>query len=261
LQKWILDVKKKDLYVYEFERVLIGEFLDYIYIERNRTAQTRNNYLNVLRVFSGFLVEKGYANSRPTDVIKTLRKGEKERKVLKESDLQSLFSHLETSDKHYLLACKVLYYTFIRPKEMSKICIKHILLERKMIFVPSGNSKNHKSANVAIPVKLHKLLVELEIEKYNPEWFLFSDKFMPGPIRKTEKSFRDKWISIRKKLKFPETYKFYSLKDTGITDMIRSVGDVLIVRDQARHHSLSITDLYTDKEFEHANSIITKLDY
>ena len=53
--------------------------------------------------------------------------------------------------------------------------------------------------------------------------------------------------------------KFYSLKDTGITNMLKSNMDVLSVRDQARHSSISITDMYTPANVNKVNKAI--LDY
>lgn len=47
-------------------------------------------------------------------------------------------------------------------------------------------------------------------------------------------------------------YKFYSLKDTGITAMLRK-HDVLTVRDQARHSSIDITNIYTPQDVRAAN--------
>lgn len=52
--------KRPTYYVYQFDRKFCVDFLDYVFIERDNGAQTRNNYLNFLRVFSGFLVDKGY---------------------------------------------------------------------------------------------------------------------------------------------------------------------------------------------------------
>ena len=50
--------------------------------------------------------------------------------------------------------------------------------------------------------------------------------------------------------------EFYSLKDTGITDLIRENTDLLSVRNQARHHSLLMTDIYTPHDIEEANEAI-----
>lgn len=47
-------------------------------------------------------------------------------------------------------------------------------------------------------------------------------------------------------------YKFYSLKDTGITAMLRK-HDVLTVRDQTRHSSIDITNIYTPQDVRAAN--------
>lgn len=81
-------------------------------------------------------------------------------------------------------------------------------------------------------------------------------------IYRSEKSFRDYWLKVvRKELHFPDTYQFYSLKDTGITEMIHQLGDTLMVRDQARHHSVAITDKYTHGKLVKANKIIRDLDY
>ncbi|ROT14362.1 hypothetical protein EEL51_14265 [Muribaculaceae bacterium Isolate-110 (HZI)] len=57
--------KRPTYYVYQFNRSFCIDFLDYVFIERDNGAQTRNNYLNFLRVFSGFLVEKGYLGFKP----------------------------------------------------------------------------------------------------------------------------------------------------------------------------------------------------
>ena len=64
---------------------------------------------------------------------------------------------------------------------------------------------------------------------------------------------------MRKDLGLPAELKFYSLKDTGITNMLKSNMDVLSVRDQARHSSISITDMYTPTNVNKVNKAI--LDY
>lgn len=82
---------------------------------------------------------------------------------------------------------------------------------------------------------------------------------MPGRERRSEKSFRDYWNKkVRKELGLTDHYKFYSLKDTGITNMLRANTDILTVRDQARHSSILITDIYTPKDIKAANGILVR---
>jgi hypothetical protein len=54
-------------------------------------------------------------------------------------------------------------------------------------------------------------------------------------------------VEVRKALGWPDTYQFYSLKDTGITDAIDSVG-LTVTKDQARHASVQTTNRYVRKE-------------
>ena len=49
-------------------------FLDHIYIDRENTAQTRDNYLSWLRQFSTFLLQQQYVNVKPTEGIPVLGK-------------------------------------------------------------------------------------------------------------------------------------------------------------------------------------------
>ncbi len=57
----------------------------------------------------------------------------------------------------------------------------------------------------------------------------------------------------------PETYQFYSLKDTGITQMIKTLKDPYAVSTQARHHSLDITEKYVGREVRKADPLIKDL--
>ncbi|MFH0760704.1 MAG: tyrosine-type recombinase/integrase [Bacteroidota bacterium] len=251
----------EDMYVYKFDRQFISNFLDYIYVDRDRTSQTRDNYLAVLRVFSTFLVDKDYLKVRPTESLSSLgkkRRGKKNRTVLEPEDRKRLREYLEAENLHYLLACQVLYYCFIRPKEMSYMKVSHINMINRTIFIPGKTAKNYKDSIVTMPIPLVRLLEKIDLSNFPGQFYLFSNDFQPGPKRRDEKQFRDYWLKIRKKLKFPVTYKFYSLKDTGITDLIGQIGDPRMVRDQARHHSISITDIYTPHDIMKANPIIAQ---
>ena len=102
---------------------------------------------------------------------------------------------------------------------------------------------------MTLPDKVGRLMVELGVFNAPSSYYLFSDGFAPGRERKSEKRFRDYWVRyVRKALDFPAKYKFYSLKDTGITGMIENNVDILSVRNQARHSSIAITSIYTPPE-------------
>jgi integrase len=246
-------------YIYQFTRQYVIDFLEHVYIDRKNSATTRDNYLFWLRTFSTFLKEHGYLKVKPTDDIASFPKRlkKKKRTVIKEDDLVRIGAYLQEHDKPYLLACYIIHYCFIRPNEMRQIKLEHISIEKKTIFVPGENSKNRNDGVVTLPDKVLALMIELGIFNYPNSFYLFSDDFIPGETQRSEKRFRDYWATIRKKLKLPASYKFYSLKDTGITSLLREI-DVLSVRDQARHATILQTDTYTPHDITFANKLIAK---
>lgn len=236
-------------YVYQFDRTYCVEFLDHVFIKRDNGAQTRNNYLQFLRLFSGFMVEKGYAKSRPSDGISPISKRlyKKGRTVIPAEKVAKITEYCREHDKHFLLACYLLYYCFIRPVEMTRLKIGDINLKAGTITIPAECSKNKKRQSVTVPKKVLKYILELGIFSEPIQYYIFSDGLRPGRNEIDPKIFRDHWGKLRKPLGLRKEWKFYSLKDTGITEMLKSHKvQTIEVRDQARHSSLSITDIYTD---------------
>ena len=210
LEKW---KKEKNItlnFSYQWDKSNVSKFLDYIFIDRNNTVLTHNNYLAWTKSFSA-----------------------------------------------YLLACEIIHYLFIRPREMSYLRICDIHIKTQTLTLHGENTKNGNDAVITLPTHVIKLMMELNIFSHPGQDYLFSDGFCPGPERKNEKMFRDYWTRVlRKELKLSPRFKFYSLKDTGITNMLRANADVLSVRDQARHSSILITDIYTPKDIQKANEYI-----
>lgn len=247
-------------YIYQFDREFVNDFLDHIYLDRQNSPQTRDNYLGFLKTFSAFLVQHMYVKTKPTEDISCFSKRmkKKQRVVIPDEDMIRLHEYLEKKNRHYLLACYILHYCFIRPKEMSMIKLKDISLKRQTIFIGDTISKNRRDGTVTLPQKVIQLMLDLDIFSHDNEDYLFGAGYIPNGTYRDEKQFRDFWIRyVRKDLKFPDTYKFYSLKDTGITSMLRKY-DTLTVRDQARHADILMTDTYTPHDIQEANKLILK---
>lgn len=258
IENWNLNKKIKITYIYQFDKTFISEFLEHIYVDRDNTAQTRDNYLGFMRSFSTFLLQNQYVSVKPTDGINSLgkRMKKKQRTIIPDTEMVRIQQYLSDKNKYFLLASYILHYCFIRPKEMGLLQLDHISLNKQTIYVPEDNSKNRIGATITLPAKIIHLMLDLGIFNFPSQYFLFSDKFQPGAKKKSEKQFRDFWSNfVRKDLKLPNTYKFYSLKDTGITSMLRKY-DSLTVRDQARHANILMTDTYTPHDIQEANTLI-----
>ena len=256
---WNAQQRKPVTYMYQFKKDIINAFLDYLWMDAGKSARTRDNYLGWFRSFVAYLMEKNFISEDPTaniTMVQGKKKYQKNRTTIPKECMVLLKDHLEKNDRHFLLGCYVLYYCFIRPKEMTFIKLKDISVKNGTIYIAPEVSKNGKGSVVTLPDCVLKLMVDLGVLNYPSDWYLFSDDFIPGVKYRSGKQFTDAWTKVRKHFGWPEEYKFYSLKDTGITDMIRDNTDLLAVRDQARHHSLEMTNLYTPMESKEANETI-----
>ena len=260
--KEYISTQKPIYYMYQFDRAFCVDYLDWVFIDRNNGAQTRNNYLGFLRVFSGFLVEKGYLKTRPTEGIAPISKRlyNKERTVIPTDVIKKISEYCREREPDFLFACYLLYYSFIRPVEMTRLRVRHFNLKQCTLTIPGELSKNKKTQTVTIPKKVIQYGIEIGVFSAPMDDFIFSYRLKPGSVEIDPKHFRDHWENVRRALKLKKEWKFYSLKDTGITEMLKRKMAAIDVRDQARHSSLAITEIYTDHSDVEANKDILDHD-
>lgn len=245
----------------QFTKAVCAEFLDYIYIKKNVSAVRRNTYLVWMSGFFGWMVEHGILQSKPCEGIKALPKDKeaKSRALIPEKELGRLRDYLAAHNRHYLLAVYLLYYCFIRPKEMMMLRIRDFSLIKGVVKIPGNVSKNGRDGSVTLPAKVVHYMIDLGIFDSPGHYYLFSDDWMPGTEPRKPKAMYDWWIyHVARDLRWPKEYQLYSLKDTGITRLLHRV-DALAVRDQARHSDISITNIYAQRS-EEANEALRNID-
>ena len=243
IQKFI-EVKRLDIkFVLNIDYFFVNNFLDYIYFEKNNSPSTYNNYLSYIKSFLDWAKNKGYIKQNPADQIKTKAKTQKKREVLP-PHIKDEIKTLRTSDFHFYICCMLTYYCFIRRTELTKLKVSDVFLYKGYIIIDGQNSKNKKTESVTIPNAFLPDLAQ-HLATANNSDFLFSKDFKTGKTPINPKKITDTWAKYRKIFGFDDKYQFYSLKDTGITDLLNSGIPAIKVRDQARHYDLKITESYT----------------
>ena len=237
-----LSIYQKNVkFISDISTLICDHFLDRIYIEKEKSARTYNFYLMCMRTFFNFCFSKGFIKESPVKNTKTKSIKEKTRVVLNEKEKAKL-ALLKEENFHFYVFCMTTYYCFIRPNELKKLKVENVNIEKNYITIPSSISKNRKTENVTIPNIFIEELKE-HIGKASKDLFLFGKKFVPGKQAVTNLFYH--WENVRKKYGFRKEVQFYSLKDTGITDMLNAGVPAIKVRDQARHSDLKITEIYT----------------
>lgn len=256
---YIAEYQKNIKFVVEIDVFFVHSYLDYLYFERKCSPQTYNNHLRFLNSFLEWCKIKRYITQNPSENIKPKRKTEKKRKVLTKN-IKEKVKTLRNTDFHYFVLCMMTYFCFIRRTEITKIKVSDVNLQKGFIVVSAENSKNRKTETVTIPKAFLPDLAQ-HLKNAKADDFLFSvDNFKTGNEQLIPKRITDRWAKFRKEEKFDSKFQFYSLKDTGITDLLNSGIPAIKVRDQARHHDLKITESYTARN-KFADEMLKNIDF
>lgn len=254
LEAYISECHVRISFIYEFDRAFIVDFLDYLIMDKDVSATTRNNYRTWLSTMGTWLVERKYISRNPVEDVHMLREKDKKREALSSAALARMREYLNKNNRYFLLACMMEYYTLIRPDEMRHLRIRDISVSKKEVTVPADVSKNRKERTVGLNQKVIQLMIDLSIFDAPSQYFIFGDGLMPGPQMTYLNHFRMEWKKMRTALRWPDCYQFYSLKDTGIRDLANAQG-VVVARDQAGHSDIAVTNRYLKKGREVPDSV------
>lgn len=230
-------------YVYQFNVSFVGDFLDWLYLDRDVTGRTRNNYRGWCSALAAYFIEREYMSSNPVEKIKKVAETPKKRKALTPIMLRQLREYLKEKDPVFLLACMMEYYTMIRPEELSNLRISDISIKEQSVFVAAEFSKNKRDGKVGLNDDIIKLMLDIDLFSWSGDCYIFGDKLQHCKTKASSEIFRRQWLKLRKALQWGDEYQFYSLKDSGIRDLANSQG-IVIARDQARHTDVATTNKY-----------------
>jgi site-specific recombinase XerD len=243
---YLLEKEPKSKLILELKKDTIVRYLDYLLYVKEIKAITYNNNLILLGIFFKWCIDRGYLKNNPTEGILKKKKQPKVRQVLT-PEIKTKLKAYGVENPNFYTVCMLTYYCYIRTTELTKIKVRDVKLFNGYILLHGCNTKNKKDESVTIPNQLVELLAT-HLAKANNDDYLFGyDNFAPGSKQLTAKKITIKWDDFRTKFDVAKIYQFYSLKDTGITDLLNSGVPTLKVRDQARHYDLKITELYASR--------------
>ncbi len=231
--------------VLNFKKKNAVEFLNYIYVERNVSERVYNTHTTFGKTLFNWLIENQYCKANPYYGIKKKKEKEKKRIPITLEYRKKIKEYLiKNKEYEYLAVCMLTFYAFLRPKEIGMLKPGMINLENQIIALPGEISKNGKSRTVTISDSLLVFLEKINIHKINNNNYIFSTYFKPGKLLKDSRYIAKRWNRLRREINLPKEMQFYSLKDTGIIQMLRDGISPELVRDQAGHHSLEVTNKY-----------------
>ena len=229
-----------------FNKVLAVRFMDYIFNDRGLTDKSWNNFLKSSRAFFSWAVGKCYAKENPFVSMKMKRESEKKRCLIPVETRKRITEWCTNNNIGMLMVCELVYSSLIRPNEITGLRIGDIDLRTGVVHVRPEVSKTHYGRFSAISPQLDELFRSMHIEKYDSSLHLFGKGYKPSATPLVRSRFSKDWIKMRNALGLPEEMQLYSLRDTGINEMIKAGIDPLTVMQHADHHDLSMTTKYAN---------------
>ena len=223
---------------------------------RGLSSKTYNNYIRFMGQFFNFCIDKGLAKENPFASIKLRRVDEKKRTVIPPEIRKKIMDFLVREQMDgYRLICLLTYHCLIRPKELLMLKVGNVSLKNDLIIIPASVAKNHCERQISMPMEIATLMVDY-LRDADDNLYLFSKGYLPGKQLLSTRDTGRTWSNMRKALRLPDCYQFYSLKDSGITEMLEAGVPAKMVQELADHHSLEMTQKYVGKS--HAEDIRRK---
>ena len=244
IYKWAEDNGLADQYCLRFGKQEAKRFMLHISSDGHKSARTYNNYLHHYQTMFAWMVQNDFLKENPFADLKPKKVDEKIRKTIPADDRKRVLEYFSDMPG-YVVIMKLCFMCFIRPKEIRLLRIRHVNYRDMTLDLPPEITKNHHERIIPIPEELRTWFQGVKGER--PDNYMFSAGFRPGPKPMATHAIGNAWAAMREKLNLPVSYQFYSLKDTGITEMLEAGVPAKYVKELADHHSLEMTERYTHR--------------
>ncbi len=228
-----------------FNRTLAVRYMDYVYMQRKVSAIGYNNQLKMARALFSWAVQKCYCKENPFELLKNKREDEKRRVLIPEETRAKIRRYFSDYNPNYLIVLELVFTSLLRPREISRVQLQQINLKEHYIYMPADKTKNGHHRYAFLSEELCRMIAPL-IDQKPGDWFLMTQGYVPGREQMDSKRYRKTWDKMRRDLKLPQEMQLYSLRDTGINNMLKAGIDPLTVMQAADHHDLSMTTRYAN---------------
>jgi len=251
LLDWLLTKEMDQMASHLMTQRLAQQFMDGLLDRPKFNNNTYNTYLKKYRACFAWMVEHNYCKENPFDKIKTRMKQEKIRSLIPPEARDKVLRYVRTS-KHpnYEIVMHLVFTSLIRPSEIERLQIKDVDLKNKCIHIPASKAKTHKDRDAALSDACIAMLIPLLAKGTKPDWYLINSNYECGPEPCYHAMFKKHWMKIRKDCGLPDEMQLYSLKDSGITEMLDAGVSINAVKEAAGHADISTTNKYIGKNTE-----------
>lgn len=243
--RWVEDYGFSTCFSGTFLRPQAVQYMDYC-MELGNRHRSYNNTIKVLKVLFAWAVEHCYAKENPFANIKQLKKEQKIRILVDGESRKKIDDYYKKVCPAMRIVIRLVYNSAIRPAEILRLKVGDVNLAEHFIYVSAENAKNHHERFASLTPELVEMLAE-HIGSADERLYIFGNAAFvrPAKVVANPQFFQKSWARMREKVGIPKEMQLYSLRDSGLTDLLHAGVDQLTVQHHADHSSLAMQDIYT----------------
>lgn len=225
---------------------------------RGVKPRTYNNHVQYARILFKNLKKQKCCTHNPFVSIEKEAVYDIKIKRISEEHLFMILKWCKKNDIQLFRITAFLYYLVCRPCELLSIQNADISYKRKEIIIYSPNSKNKKGKIVRIPDPLGIIMMDMKLENYPPNFYIFSRKgFAPGPEPQIwTHRISERFKKCRVELGLPKDLWIYRTKHTGMSDMLHNPKISQLDVAQQSKVSLQTMNIYVETQQPASDNLV-----
>ena len=257
--------KQKELLPANVSQLTVKEF----FTSRNLKTNTKASQTAYLNHFFNFLVDSFVVVDNVADKIKSPKVKSKERVILNEKEIELVYSFVDAHKRATIsvrdsIILDLLLVPALRVKELANLKIKDLFLdELKIKVVRKGGKEQFLPIRKNTAEQIHVMLDQRVSRQPNEYLFLSTRKNSetgkyPPLAKRTIQDNIHKYL-ITNCADNKTNFGAHLLRHTGATQMMRSGGNVVTLKEILGHESLNTTMIYTHTDFDDMNKVVQSM--
>jgi integrase len=243
---WLEEKNYPVYFLSDIKPYMCLQYFDELIEVKGISGKTYNNKLGRLKNFFNVAKKRKWVDGEnPFNDVERQNVDYGEKNLpYSEAQIKEIIPYIKEKDPYLYKFICFIYYGLMRTTEIRKLKVENIDLEKRLIKIYSDQSKVRKFDVLPIADGLYKELLEMNIEKYPPEYYLFSIKREPSDKMLGYGWATQRFRKIKEHFKLHKNHSIYSFKHTAVCRWYEKEKDIVRIQRMCRHASIEMTARY-----------------
>jgi site-specific recombinase XerD len=243
---WLEENGRSNYNMGGFTPVMAQKYMDQLILRKNYSNRSHNDHLVILSTFFNCMVAREWIHRNPFKGIKKKKAAVGRNHAFTDHEKDQLRAVLIKNDPWLYYFTQVMYFTYIRRTELTKLKVGDFDLTNNTIVIRAEVSKNKTQESVVIPEGLDPILKQMGLEHYPTDHFVFGRHLFPSEQQYVNPDhITTRHNKFVRRLQIDRQKGLYSWKHSGVCAAYYATGkDIYSLLRQLRHRDLTTTTIY-----------------